>query len=126
MVNLQGEPGPAICSSSPVLDAEYVSSGSLRGSCQDAFRCARDSLGWLPVKDSGRKPEKREKPLVGHRMDTGGGEKEGRWVSPDYSAALRQVQPGHWKLSSQGLPGKESHVSWNRPELVLLPFFAAG
>ena len=63
-----------------LVDTGYVGSGSPRSCCRDAFRCARDLLGEMPVKDAGKDPEKGRKPSLGCRSDTSDEEKEGRRI----------------------------------------------
>lgn len=63
-----------------LLGPGFVGSSSPRSHCQDAFRCARDLLGAMPVKDAGNDPEKGRKPSLGCRSDTSNGEKEGRRI----------------------------------------------
>lgn len=60
-----------------LLDTGYVGSGSPRSCCQDAFRCARDLLGEMPVKDAGNDTEKGRRPSLGCRSNPSDGEKEG-------------------------------------------------
>ena len=63
-----------------LLGTRFVDPSSPRSHCQDAFRCARDLLRPMPVKDAGNDPEKGRKPSLGCRSDTSDGEKEERQI----------------------------------------------